>query len=81
MHRTVLPFLIAILGPPALPVLAQEPSAPPVTRYDFKDHLLAGDLVRPDILPVAARLRLDTTTLLRVRDSFHAELVESAERL
>ncbi len=80
------PFSLAIvLGALALGTLLPASAAladdDDVTRYDFTDELVRGDLVRPDVEVLEARRRRPTATLIRVREHFIPELYKSVEQL
>jgi hypothetical protein len=60
---------------------AQDRNDESVTRFDFEDELVRGDLVRPDGEILHVRSRRGRTTLIRPRESFIAELYESVEHL
>lgn len=51
------------------------------TRYDFEDELVRGDLVRPDGEILRVRSRSGRRTLIRVRESFVAELYKAVGHL
>lgn len=78
------PLLLALaLAVPFAPALAsaQDRGDDQVTRFEFEDDLVRGDLVRPDGEVFHARRRRPRETLIRARESFVAELYKSVENL
>lgn len=70
--------LASVLGASA--AMAQDRDEP-ATRFDFEDELVLGDLMRPDGEILQGRSRHGRSTLIRVRESFVAELYKSVEHL
>lgn len=54
---------------------------PAKTTYNFDDDLVTGDLVRPDGELLRVRRRGGQSSLIRIREHFIPELVESVEEL
>lgn len=57
--------------------LADEAGKETVTEIDFEDDTISGDLQRPDGELVEARRRVDHTNLIRTRESFRDQVLES----
>lgn len=47
------------------------------TVYDFEDDTIEGDLTRPDGEYVEARKEVKHTNLIRIRDNFKDEVMQS----
>jgi hypothetical protein len=76
---------LAIGLAPGVLARAQDKTAPQsdgnVTRYEFEDEGVHGDMYRPGIEVLQVRTRDERNSLIRVRTQFIAELLKSAERL
>lgn len=79
--RTALVLGTLVLGPALIAPIAHADDPQAETRYDFEDELVRGDLVRPDGEILEVRRRHGRRTLIRIRESFVAELYKSVERL
>lgn len=82
--RTTILRLLAILAlaAPALPAVAQERvEYAKETVIDFEDDTIEGDLTRPDGAYVDARQNVQHTNLIRVRENFREEVLESVGEL
>ena len=81
---TLLRLAVALaLGITALPAAAQEPTVEYAreTVIDFEDDTIQGDLTRPDGEHVDARQRVQHTNLIKVRENFRDEVLESVGEL
>ena len=60
-----------------------QPTAKPaeVTRYEFGDQLVPGDLLRPDGILLQTRGPSQRSSLVEVRESFVPELLKAVEDL
>lgn len=79
--RIALALCAVVLGTALITPSARADEPEASTRYDFEDELVRGDLVRPDGEILEVRRRHGRRTLIRVRESFVAELYKSVERL
>jgi hypothetical protein len=51
------------------------------TVYTFEDELVGGDTINPSLEVLTVRSRKDRQSLVRARESFVVELLQSVERL
>lgn len=60
-----------------------QPTAKPdeLTRYEFGDHLVPGDLMQPDGIVLQTRGPSQRSSLVEVRGSFVPELLKAVEDL
>jgi len=71
----------------AAPALAQEKKAEgnvrfnKTTSYDFEDDTIEGDLTKPDGEYVEARKKVQHSNLIRVREDFKEEVMQSVGEL
>ncbi|MEN9800383.1 MAG: hypothetical protein RL653_4080 [Pseudomonadota bacterium] len=73
----------------SLPVLAQEKKGgepgnvrySKTTSYDFEDDTIEGDLTKPDGEYVEARKKVQHSNLIRVREDFKEEVMQSVGEL
>lgn len=72
----------------ALPALAQEKKGGEgnvrynkTTSYDFEDDTIEGDLTKPDGEYVEARKKVQHSNLIRVREDFKEEVMQSVGEL
>lgn len=56
---------------------AAEGASDAVTEIDFEDDTITGDLQRPDGELVEARRRVNHTNLIRTRETFRDQVLES----
>lgn len=75
-------FAIGILGLAAVAHAEDKKPAPNVryqktTVYDFEDDTIEGDLTRPDGEYVEARKEVKHTNLIRIRENFKDEVMQS----
>lgn len=56
---------------------ASDGASDAVTEIDFEDDTITGDLQRPDGELVEARRRVNHTNLIRTRDTFREQVLES----
>ena len=75
-------IVIGILGLAGLAHAEDKKAAPNVryqktTVYDFEDDTIEGDLSRPDGEYVEARKEVKHTNLIRIRDNFKDEVMQS----
>ncbi|MBM4379762.1 MAG: adventurous gliding motility protein CglF [Deltaproteobacteria bacterium] len=69
------------------PALAQEKKAEgnvrynKTTAYDFEDDTIEGDLTKPDGEYVEARKKVQHSNLIRVREDFKEEVMQSVGEL
>jgi len=73
---------IGILGLAAVAHAEDKKAAPNVryqktTVYDFESDTIEGDLTRPDGEYVEARKEVKHTNLIRIRDNFKDEVMQS----
>jgi hypothetical protein len=79
--KTALLLAIALTIPLAPTLASAQDRDDPVTRFEFEDDLVRGDLVRNDGEILHVRRRRTRDTLIRARESFVAELYKSVENL
>jgi len=83
MKRLILLAAVAL----STPVLAQVESRPParhdrVTEIEFKEgDLVEGDLSQPDVEYFQAHPRAKHSNLIRTRESFSGEVLDSVEEI
>lgn len=90
-HRIVRPLftlgLVAVALAAAPVALAQEAGDDPgvvykkKTVYSFADDTIDGDLTRPDGAYVESRKRVRHSNLIRIRESFREQILQSVSRL
>jgi len=75
-------FLAASLALASVPAAAQERiEYEKVTELDFDDDTIQGDLTRPDGEFVEAKGRVKHSNLIKVRESFRDQVLESVGEL
>jgi hypothetical protein len=79
IHRQSLYLAVALAASPVV-AQAQERTVDTV-QYDFDEHQLHGDGVRPLGEVLQVRTRGARSSLIRVRDRFTAELYKSVQDL
>lgn len=63
------------------PARAEEPASPDATVYEFDDDLVQGDTLSPALEVLTVRSRKGRQSLVRARESFVIELLQSVEQL
>lgn len=56
---------------------AEDGASEAITEIDFEDDTITGDLQRPDGELVEARRRVNHTNLIRTRETFRDQVLES----
>ena len=51
------------------------------TEYDFEEDTISGDLTTPDGEFVESRRRIRHANLIRIRENFHREILQSVGEL
>lgn len=77
----VLSVMSLLWWPPVALSQEKAEAAPAKTTYNFEDDLVTGDLVRPDGELLRVRRRGRQSSLIRIRETFVPEMLESVEDL
>lgn len=63
------------------PARTEEPASADATVYEFVDDLVQGDTLSPSLEVLTVRSRKARQSLVRARESFVIELLQSVEQL
>ncbi|MBN2529718.1 MAG: hypothetical protein JXR76_25230 [Deltaproteobacteria bacterium] len=76
-----MPTIIAILFSLCLSTVVFAQEKEDVTKYDFDDDVVQGDLLVPEGTIVPGRSGERSTSLIKVRGHFVPEMLKSVERI
>lgn len=79
--NVVLFLLIIITGAISVEGLAQNKSEEPKKKHslNFEDELIQGDVQKPDLLYLLERRNFNFKKLIRLRENFLPEMVETSD--